>query len=456
MSAKPRVEAYARTLSESTVNSVRSASAQKTRSRVSMLHQVFADPDAARTRAAEIKGYVLDNLGTLLESFEREATKNGVQFHWATDAAEARSIIAEIVQKAAKPGATIVKAKSMATEEIHLNDALIRLGYDVVETDLGEYVVQIDHDTPSHIVTPIIHKNRKQIAQSFEREGLGPYTEVPEELAMQARVRLRNAFRSASIGISGVNYAIADTGRIVLVENEGNNRLSTTAPRVHIALMGIEKVLPSESDLPLFLRLLAGSATGQHVTTYSHFIAGPRLPDQLDGPEEVHVVMLDNGRSKAVNGPYRDILKCIRCGACLNVCPVYRQASGHAYDHVYSGPLGAVLAPVLEGVDKLGDLAKASTLCGACEEVCPVQIPIPHMLLMLRDEAFRAGVIKEPIPWSAYAFAGTNPTVWKAGLTVLPMASVAPHPMKWGWSEFRENPTRIGRNFRKWWGSREK
>ena len=419
-----------------------------------MLANVFDDPEEARTRAAEIKGYVLDNLGTLLENFEEKAIANGIRIHWADDSSEARAIISEIVNRVAKPGATIAKAKSMATEEIHLNESLIEQGFKVIETDLGEYVIQIDDDSPSHIVTPIIHKNRQQVAKSFEREGLGPYTEIPEELAMQARTKLREAFRNAEVGISGVNFAIADSGRIVLLENEGNNRLSTTAPKVHIALMGNEKVLPSEADLPLFIRLLAASATGQHVTTYAHFITGPRSDNQIDGPEEVHIVMLDNGRSKAINGPYRDILKCIRCGACLNVCPVYRQASGHAYNHVYSGPLGAVLAPVLEGIEKFGDVAKASTLCGSCEEVCPVKIPIPHMLLLLRDEAFRAGVIKEPIPWSGFAFAGTNPAIWRTGLTMLPMASAVPHPMRWGWSEFRDEPKRVGRTFRSWWEER--
>ena len=451
----PRVEAFARGLDTATVNSVRSASAQKVTARESMLHKVFQNPDSARAHAAEIKDWVLDNLGTLLEQFEERAIANGINVHWAGDAEEARRTILEICQRTAPNGGSIVKAKSMATEEIHLNGFLEEHGFRPVETDLGEYVVQVDHDTPSHIVTPIIHKSRQQVAKSFAREGLGPYTEVPEELAMQARAKLRSEFKNATIGISGVNFAIAETGRIVLVENEGNNRFSTTAPEVHIALMGIEKVLPSESDLPLFLRLLAGSATGQHLTSYTHLIRGPRRAGELDGPSEVHVVLLDNNRTKVLNGPYREILRCIRCGACLNVCPVYRRASGHAYNHVYSGPLGAVLAPALEGVKKLGDLAKASTLCGACEEVCPVQIPIPKMLLQLRDEAFRAGVIKEPIPWGGFAIGASNDRAWRLGLTMLPMAGKLPHPMKWGWNEFREEPKRDGREFRKWWNERK-
>jgi L-lactate dehydrogenase complex protein LldF len=241
---------------------------------------------------------------------------------------------------------------------------------------------------------------------------------------------------------------------LVIVENEGNNRLCTTVPKVHIAVVGIEKLIPEEKDLAVFLPLLAGSATGQRVTTYMHFISGPRKRDEQDGPEEVHVVLLDNGRSRVLNGPYREILRCIRCGACLNVCPVYRQASGHAYGHVYSGPLGAVLAPALEGVQAMGDLAKASTLCGACEEACPVQIPIPRMLLQLRDEAFKAGVAKDGIPWPAYAYGARHPSLWRAGLKMLPLAEHFPSKWVKSWDEFRDLPTRQGKTFRSWWRER--
>lgn len=448
---RTRVEAYARSLAPETTGSVRAAGVRMVDSRLKMLPTSLSNSDLARAAAAEIKDFVLDNLGGLLLDLEARCVENGIQVHWAEDGDQARKIIAEIIGDSKQ----IVKAKSMATEEIHLNDFLIKLGHEVVETDLGEYVVQIDGDSPSHIVAPIIHKSLKQIATSFEREGLGPYSEVAETLTMQAREKLRSKFKSAEVGISGVNFAIAESGRLVLVENEGNNRFSTTAPPVHIALMGIEKVLPREADLPLFLRLLAASATGQQLTTYAHFIKGPRADDEPDGPNEVHLVLLDNGRSRVLSGPYREILRCIRCGACLNVCPVYRQASGHAYGHVYSGPLGAVLAPALEGVEKLGDLAKASTLCGACEEVCPVKIPIPSMLLRLRDEAKRAGVSHDPVVWQAYAKGALNPTLWRTGLTMLPMASkFAPHPMKSGWAEFHDLPARSGRDFRRWWNDR--
>lgn len=449
-----RVEKFAESLAPSTTKSVRSASAAKVNSRREALPKIFADPESARREAARIKDQVLANLKHLLLELEANCTARGIQVHWATDAESANRQILAICERARPGGGSVVKAKSMATEEIHLNKHLQQAGYIPVETDLGEFVVQIDHDEPSHIVTPIIHKNRVQIAESFSREGLGPHTLVPEELAMQARAFLRDKFEHADIGVSGVNFAVASTGRLVLVENEGNNRLSTTSPKVHIAVMGIEKVIPQEADLATLLPLLAASATGQAITTYVHLISGPRREDELDGPEEVHLVLLDNGRSDVLAGPYKEILRCIRCGACLNVCPVYRQASGHAYGHVYSGPLGAVLAPALEGVRAIGDLAKASSLCGACEEVCPVKIPIPDLLLKLRDEDYRAGVAKDGVPWKWFGKGAASALAWKAGLTLLPVASKLPHPLKTAWTDNRSLPKREGRDFRSWWSSR--
>jgi L-lactate dehydrogenase complex protein LldF len=447
------VETFAETLAPETTKSVRAASAAKVKSRKDALPKIFVDPEAARTEAAQVKDYVLGNLKTLLLELEAKCIANGVQVHWAKDADSANRQIIEICQRVCPGGGSVVKAKSMATEEIHLNKHLAAAGYVPVETDLGEFVVQIDGDEPSHIVTPIIHKNRVQIAESFKREGLGPHTLVPEELAMQARVFLREKFAKADIGVSGINFAVASTGRLVLVENEGNNRLSTTVPRVHIAVMGIEKILPTEADLAVFLPLLAASATGQAITTYVHLISGPRASDELDGPDEVHLVLLDNGRSSVMGSAYRDVLRCIRCGACLNVCPVYRQASGHAYGHVYSGPLGAVLAPALEGVHAMGDLAKASSLCGACEEVCPVRIPLPDMLLKLRDEDYRAGVAKDGIPWRWFGRGASSVGLWKAGIKLLPIASKLPHPLKSAWTENRALPERRG-DFRRWWNGR--
>lgn len=447
---KSRVETFARGLDSQTTKSVRAASAQKVAARAAALPRAFEDPQAARAYAHAVKEHVLRNLKAFLLQFEERCQANGIVVHWAQDADSANRQILEICRAAAPEGGVVVKAKSMATEEIHLNRHLEEAGFQPVETDLGEFVVQIDGDTPSHIVTPIIHKNRKQIAESFRRSQLGDYTEVPEELTMQARAHLRAQFRAAKIGVSGVNFGIAETGRLVLVENEGNSRLSTTAPRVHIAVMGIEKLVPKEDDLAVFLPLLAGSATGQAITTYVHFITGPRQNGEADGPEEVHLVLLDNGRTKVLNGPYRDILRCIRCGACLNVCPVYRQASGHAYGHVYSGPLGAVLAPAMEGVEALGDLAKASSLCGACEEACPVRIPIPDLLLRLRKEAG----LEDGVPWKWFGKAAVRAATWRTGLRLLPLASKLPHPLKSAWTARRDLPTREGRDFRRWWHER--
>lgn len=440
---KPQIERFARTLDPATTQAVRAASAIKVESRGAALRSAFADVEAARSQAASIKSHVLDNLRELLLQFEVNAKSNGWHVHWAADAASARRFIVDLC----RGHSLIVKGKSMATEEIHLNHALEEAGFEVVETDLGEFVVQIDHDTPSHIVTPIIHKSRIGVAKSFRREGLGAYTEDPGELAGQARAHLRAKFQGATVGISGVNFALVEEGAIVVCENEGNNRLSTTAPDVHIAIMGLEKLLPSRRDLPLFLRLLAGSATGQRATVYTHFINGPRKVDELDGPRETHLVILDNGRSNVLSSRYRDILRCIRCGACLNVCPVYRQVSGHAYRGPYSGPLGAVLAPALEGVKAMGDLAKASSLCGACEDACPVAIPIPDLLLKLREEGVRKQAVSDGIPWGVFAATAGSAWRWKAGLAMLPMATQGARD----WNEYREPPTRVGRPFRDWW-----
>lgn len=440
------VEEFARGVPPETVSAVHRATAGISDGREAALSRIFENPEKARSEAAAVKAQVLEHLDALLDQLVANCAEHGVLVRRAPNAEAARAIILGICRDAAPEGGVIVKAKSMATEEIHLNPFLAENGYEPVETDLGEFVVQVDGDAPSHIVAPIIHKDRRQVSEAFRREGLGPYTDEPTELAMQARSHLRSKFREARIGISGVNFAIAETGRLVVVENEGNNRLSTTAPEVHIALMGIEKLLPRESDLPLFLQLLAGSATGQPLTSYVHLISGPRRQER-DGPSEVHLVLLDNGRRRILDGPYRDILRCIRCGACLNVCPVYRQASGHAYGHVHSGPVGAVLAPAMEGIDKLGALAKASTLCGACEEVCPVKIPIPHMLLRIRSEA----KLDADAPWSGFAGVATHPWKWRAGLRLLPLAARVPTPQSKAWSIAREGPQRVGRDFRSWW-----
>lgn len=338
-----------------------------------------------RNQARAIKDDVLLHLDRYLEQFVANAESRGAKFHWAQDAAEANSIICNLAKERA--ARAIVKSKSMTTEETHLNDALEAAGIEVVETDLGEYIIQLADETPSHIIVPAIHKTKHQIAELFTQELGIPPTDDVGELTSTARATLRDRFAAADIGISGVNFGIAETGTILILENEGNIRLTTSLPRVHIAVMGIEKVLPRFVDLDIFLKLLPRSGTGQRLTTYQSFITGIKTDSDAEGPEELHIVILDNGRSRMLAHPVtRQSLACIRCGACLNACPVYQQIGGHAYGSVYPGPIGAVITPQLMGLEKTHQLPYASSLCGACREVCPVKIDIPRLLLHLRSE----------------------------------------------------------------------
>lgn len=438
-----RMDRFGANLTSLRVQSVKSASIGVTDRRNARLAETFGeDLELAKRHAAAIKDYALANLGALLEQFEKVAVANGIQVHWAATAGSARETVLQLIRARPDLGGPIVKAKSMLSEEIGLNEFLENAGLDVVETDLGEFIVQLDGDKPSHIVAPIIHKNRLDVAQTFARAGLGQYTEDPAHLTKQARTRLRSLFSQAGIGITGVNFGIAESGRIVTVENEGNNRLCATAPKMHIALMGIEKLIPREADLPLLLRLLAGSATGQPITTYTNITAGP----SGDGPQELHLVLVDNGRSAIQAGPFRDILRCIRCGACLTVCPVYRQASGHAYRHVYSGPLGAVLAPLLDETG-YGDLPVASTLCGACEDVCPVKIPLAHMIA---DQ--RARTSKRTLPKQLLS-AMLSEDAWTAGTALRKLGSRMLSHVP-GWSNYRDTPKPDETTFREWWNGR--
>src|SRR4029079_5220690 len=338
-----------------------------------------------RSEARAIKDEVLLHLDQYLAAFVSNAESRGAKFHWARDAAEANSIICRLAKD--QQAKTIGKSKSMTTEETHLNVALEATGIQVVETDLGEYIIQLAQETPSHIIVPAIHKTKHQIAEVVTQELGIPPTDDVGKLTSTAREKLRDRFAAADIGISGVNFGIAETGTILILENEGNIRLTTSLPRVHIAVMGIEKVLPRFADLDIFLKLLPRSGTGQRLTTYQSFITGTKTDPHTDGPEELHVVMLDNGRSRMLAHPVtRQSLACIRCGACLNACPVYQQIGGHAYGSVYPGPIGAVITPQLSGIGKSAQVPYASSLCGACREVCPVKIDIPELLLHLRAE----------------------------------------------------------------------
>jgi L-lactate dehydrogenase complex protein LldF len=368
-----------------------------------------------RSQARAIKDEVLSHLDRYLEEFVGNAESRGARVHWARDAAEANSIICGLTtERAAR---VVVKSKSMTTEETHLNDALEAAGMQVVETDLGEYIIQLAHEPPSHIIAPAIHKTRQQVSELFTAELGMPTTDDIAQMTSTARATLRDRFASADVGISGVNFAVAETGTIVIVENEGNIRLTTSMPRIHIAMMGIEKVIPRFADLDVFLKLLPRSGTGQRLTTYQSFITGTKRHATDEGPDELHIVLLDNGRSRMLAHPVtRQSLACIRCGACLNACPVYQQVGGHAYGSVYPGPIGAVITPQLVGIAKAAQLPYASSLCGACREVCPVKIDIPRLLLHLRGEISpRKGSVAERLAFKVWARVMTSPSLYKLG-----------------------------------------
>ena len=377
---------------------------------------LFSDLDVfekLRERGDAIRQRALRQLPELLERLEKKCTENGMQVHWAETPAEANAICLEIIQK--HNATRVIKGKSMVSEEMHLNHFLDERGIEALETDLGEYIIQLDHETPSHIIVPAIHKNRDQIAQLFhDKIPNTPYTEVVEELNAIARQVLREKFFAGEVGVSGVNFAVAETGTLCLVENEGNGRMCTTAPPVHIAIMGIEKVLERLEDVPPLLRLLTGSATGQLITTYFNMISSPRKPGEKDGPKEVHLVLLDNGRSKIWADPeLRHTLKCIRCGTCLNHCPVYTRLGGHAYGYVYPGPIGSILTPQIEGLKNAGAMATASTFCGACEEVCPVKIPITDILRRLRTESYDQDETPNSVKDHGHKLNATESLTWK-------------------------------------------
>ena len=366
-----------------------------------------------RSQARAIKDEVLGHLDRYLEEFAQNAESRGATVHWARDAVEANSIICGLATE--RNARIVVKSKSMTTEETHLNDALEAAGMQVVETDLGEYIIQLAHEPPSHIIAPAIHKTRYQVSELFASElGMAPTDDIGQ-MTSTARATLRDRFAAAEVGISGVNFAVAETGTIVIVENEGNIRLTTSLPRMHIAMMGIEKVIPRFVDLDVFLKLLPRSGTGQRLTTYQSFITGTKRRPEDEGPEELHIVLLDNGRSRMLAHPVtRQSLACIRCGACLNACPVYQQVGGHAYGSVYPGPIGAVITPQLMGIGKAAQLPYASSLCGACREVCPVKIDIPRLLLHLRGEISpRKGSLAERLAFKAWAKVMTSPSLYK-------------------------------------------
>jgi L-lactate dehydrogenase complex protein LldF len=418
--------------------------------------------DAVRERARTIKDATLAELDQHLERLESSVLARGGQVHWASDAEEARQIVIRLIQE--RNARHVVKSKSMTTEEIHLNDALEAVGINAVETDFGEYIIQVAGHRPSHIVGPALHLSAQDVAQILSPVAGRELPVDREKLAAFAREKLRSAFARAEVGISGANFAIAETGSIVIISNEGNGRLTTTMPKVHIAIMGMEKVIPKWEHLPYFLKVLARAATGQKLSVYTSIISGPRRAGEVEGPEEFHLVILDNGRSKILGGPLRESLFCIRCGACLNACPIYRNVGGHAYGGVYSGPIGAVLTPLYDGLAANHHLPHASSLCGACQAACPVKIQIPDMLIQLReklhgepDQLGRA----EAFAYRVWAWSMRHPlvyrlTTWLATRTVgrwqrgSPWLKRLPGKLG-GWTAKRDFPAPASQRFRDWW-----
>jgi L-lactate dehydrogenase complex protein LldF len=450
---------------------VHKATRDKDAGRRSALASAFGErADDLRKHAGAIKQHTLDHLDAYLERWIDAAEARGTKVHYAKDAAEANAIVLGI---AASRGCRLcVKAKSMVTEETGLVPALERAGVRTVETDLGEFILQIEEDAPSHLVMPMIHRDRAGVGRAFTRMLGSAYSEDPKELTRVARRHMRDLFASADLGISGANFLLADTGGLVLCTNEGNADLSVTAPRVHVALVGIEKVIPSGAHLPVFIKLLARSATGQPVTVYTSVLNGPRRESDADGPEEMHVVLLDHGRAGVLASEARALLRCIRCGACLNACPVYRKVGGgHAYGSVYSGPIGAVLTPNLRGVANYPDLARASSLCGACREACPVDIDIPGELVRLR-ESRAAGSFAERLAMRAWAWMLGSASryrlgAWMARRVLSAFAEVPERdgrawvtsPGTWqgplaGWTGSRDFPAPARESFRSWWKNR--
>ena len=346
----------------------------------------FLNWEEARQRSHEIKWEAVNHLDRYLLEFERNVKARGGHVFWAETSEDACRYVAELA--AQRMVRTVVKSKSMVTEEIHLNPALEKLGIEVFETDLGEFIVQLRNEPPYHIVTPAMHLTRGDIAALFKQKLGNIDTDDPQQLVAAARVALRKAFFSAEMGITGANFLVADCGMIALTSNEGNARLCSSIPRIHVAIAGIEKVIPRVDDLAILWPVLSNAGTGQPITCYSTLIGGPRGPQEIDGPEEFHVILLDNGRTDLLADPeQREVLHCIRCGACLNVCPVYRTVGGHAYGTTYQGPIGSVLTPHLRGIKEFQHLSSASSLCGACTEACPVKIDLHHHLLHNRRNA---------------------------------------------------------------------
>jgi len=424
--------------------------------------------DRLRDSARAIKDHVLGHLDLYLEAYEEKVKKAGGYVHWAETAADARNIILDICRSAG--ARTVTKGKSMITEEIGLNEFLQKEGVRPVETDLGEYIIQLRGEHPSHIIAPAVHLTKEQVEADFRRvHNHLPYARdlsEPESLLGEARRVLRSQYFQADVGITGANFLVAETGSSIIVTNEGNGDLTQILPRVHVVVASIEKIVPTLEDVSQILRVLARSATGQDMSVYTTISTGPRRPGDPDGPEEYHVVLVDNGRSSMLGTEFQDMLRCIRCGACMNHCPVYHAVGGHAYGWVYPGPMGAVLTPSLVGVDKAGHLPNASTFCGRCESVCPMKIPLPKMMRHWREREFSRGLnpATQRYGLRAWAMFAKRPKLYRLATSfAIPLLSLFKGrkgsfhhlPLAGGWTKHREMPAPEGRTFMQQWRDRE-
>jgi L-lactate dehydrogenase complex protein LldF len=415
----------------------------------------FVDINLAKERAKNIKWRAIETLDQQLEDFEQNFARQGGKVIWAENSQQAIAEILNICKT--KSCKTLVKSKSMVTEEIHLNDALEKNGIESIETDLGEYIQQLDGEAPYHIVTPAMHKSKEDVAKLFNQKLGTPVNYTPEQLTQVARMVLREKYTKAEVGVTGANFIISDIGGVAVTENEGNARLSCSFPKTHIVIVGIEKMIPSMTDLALFWPMLSTYGTGQTVTVYNTIITGPRQTNESDGPEEMYVILLDNGRTDILNNPtQRQSLYCIRCGACLNVCPVYKNIGGHAYGTTYSGPIGSVITPNLQDMENFKHLSFASSLCGACTEVCPLKINLHELLLENRRESVEEGLaaFSEKIAWKLWKMASL-----KRGLMNMSNGDVKNKVVNGlfkGWAKHRSNLDFSKKTFNEMWRERNK
>jgi len=418
-----------------------------------------------RDEGRDLKNHILEHLDLYLEQFESKVIENGGHVHWARTTDDANQIILDICKQV--DAKTVTKGKSMVTEEIGLNDFLEQNGVQPIETDLGEYILQLRHDHPSHIIAPAIHLNLEDVSEAFHANHNRPKSSDPAVLMQEAREVLREKFVAADVGTTGANFCVAETGSTIIVTNEGNGDLTQTLPKTHIVVTSIEKVVPTLEDMTLFLRLLARSATGQEFSVYNTLSTGPRREGDQDGPENFHVVLVDNGRSEMIGTEFQDMLRCIRCSACMNHCPVYGAVGGHSYGWVYPGPMGSVLTPQMIGIEKGGMLPNASTFCGKCESVCPVKIPLPKLMRHWREDEFEKHLQPKAARYglASWAFLAKRPALYKpytrmaswlmktwAGkngrLKKLPLAS--------GWTDWRDMPAPQGKTFMQTWKEQQK